>query len=292
MRVTDSIITRNLIDAMNRSRDNMATIQQEMSTGKRISKPSVDPQGYLKSRRFTETIEQNNQFISNIANARAWMENSLQILTTLEDKVTSVREIGIQSADLANTNVRDALASRLDGIISDTVSLANEKYMDKTIFGGSLTKGDDPFQYDGTAVTYAGNSDKITRRIAENQNLEINLPGQDLVDTGLFDNMIALRDALVANDSDAIQTALGNIEDTEKQLLNISSAQGSLMGQLDLTEQRLDTANLNLQSNLSQTEDTDLMEAIVRYNREELAYKAALETTSGTLRLNLLDYLQ
>ncbi|HCW77215.1 MAG TPA: flagellar hook-associated protein 3, partial [Candidatus Marinimicrobia bacterium] len=35
-----------------------------------------------------------------------------------------------------------------------------------------------------------------------------------------------------------------------------------------------------------------LMEAIVRYNREELAYKAALETTSGTLRLNLLDYLR
>ncbi|HCW77216.1 MAG TPA: hypothetical protein DHU63_11855, partial [Candidatus Marinimicrobia bacterium] len=263
MRVTDSIITRNLMDAMSRSRDNMATIQQEMATGKRISKPSVDPQGYLKSRRFTETIEQNTQFISNIENARAWMENSLQILTTLEDKVTSVREIGIQSADMANANVRDALANRLEGIISDTVSLANEKYMDKYIFGGSLTKGDDPFTYDGTAVTYAGNSDKITRRIAENQNMEINLPGQDLADTGLFDNMIALRDALIANDGDAIQTALGDIEDTEKQLLNISSAQGSLMGQLDLTEQRLNTANINLQSNLSQTEDTDLMEAIV-----------------------------
>ena len=292
MRVTDSIITRNLMDAMSRSRDNMATIQQEMATGKRISKPSVDPQGYLKSRRFTETIEQNTQFISNIENARAWMENSLQILTTLEDKVTSVREIGIQSADMANANVRDALANRLEGIISDTVSLANEKYMDKYIFGGSLTKGDDPFTYDGTAVTYAGNSDKITRRIAENQNMEINLPGQDLADTGLFDNMIALRDALIANDGVAIQTALGDIEDTEKQLLNISSAQGSLMGQLDLTEQRLNTANINLQSNLSQTEDTDLMEAIVRYNREELAYKAALETTSGTLRLNLLDYLR
>lgn len=292
MRVTDSIITRNLLDAINRSRDNMGTIQQEMSTGKRISKPSVDPQGYLKSQRFTETIDQNNQFISNIANARAWMDNSLQILTTLEDKITSVREIGIQSADMANSNVRDALANRLDGIINDTVSLANEKYMDKYIFGGSLTKGDDPFQYDGSVVTYSGNSDSITRRIAENQNLEINLPGQDLIDTGLFDNMIALRDALIANDQDAIQTTLGNVEDTEKQLLNISSAQGSLMGQLDLTEQRLETANLNLSSNLSETEDTDLMEAIVRYNREEMAYKAALETTSGTLRLNLLDYLQ
>ncbi|MCF7800542.1 MAG: flagellar hook-associated protein 3 [Candidatus Marinimicrobia bacterium] len=291
MRVTDSIITRNLMDAINQKRENMGQIQQQMSTGKRILKPSNDPQGYMKSRRLNETIGQNKQYIDTITSTRAWMENSLQVLSTFEDQIMAVREIGIQSADVANQNVRNELANRLDGIIEDTVALANGKYMDKYIFSGSLTRGNDPFTYDGTSVSYQGNTDKITRRIAENQNMEINVSGQTLTNTGLFQNMIDLRDALRADDDTAIHDALGAVEGAEKQLSNIISAQGSLIRQLDLTQQRLETANANLLSNLSETEDADLMDAIVRYNREELAYKAALQTTSESLRLNLLDYL-
>ena len=86
--------------------------------------------------------------------------------------------------------------------------------------------------------------------------------------------------------------SLGELEVTGTQLSNIVSAEGSLMGQLDLTQNRLETTNINLESNLSQTEDTDMLDAIIRYNQEELSYKAALQTTSGTLQLNLLDYLK
>lgn len=291
MRVTDSIITRNLMEAINRKRENMGQIQEQMSTGKRILRPSTDPQGYMKSRRFNETIAQNKQYIENINNARNWMDHSLQVLSSIEDQISVARTIGLQAADVVSQNVRDELANRLDGIIEDTVTLANGKYMDKYIFSGSLTKGDDPFTYDGSTVSYQGNTDNITRRIAENQNMEINVSGQALVDTGLFQNIIDLRDALRADDEAAIHDALGEIEGTEKQLRNIVSARGSLINQLNLTQQRLETANVNLQSNLSETEDADLMEAIVRYNREELAYKAALQTTSQSLKLNLLDFL-
>ena len=292
MRVTNSIITRNLLDAINRNRENMGRIQQEMSTGKRILKPSNDPQGFLRSRQFSEAIERNKQFIVNITDGRNWLDNSVQILTNIEDQVTTVRDLGIQAADVTNQSQRGKLADRLDGIIEDTVSLANSKYQDKYIYSGSFTRGDDPFQYDGNSVTYQGNTDKITRRISENQNIEINISGQTLLDTGLFQNMIDMRDALRANDGDAIQSALGELEVTGTQLSNIVSAEGSLMGQLDLTQNRLETTNINLESNLSQTEDTDMLDAIIRYNQEELSYKAALQTTSGTLQLNLLDYLK
>ena len=291
MRVTDSIITRNLLSAVTRNRENMGQIQQEMSTGKRILKPSSDPHDYLLGQRFSETIAKNTQFIQNINNSRDWMDNSIQILTQIEDQISSAREIGVQGADLTNSSQREQLAERLEGIISDTVSQANSKYQDKYVYGGSLTKGDNPFVYDGTSVTYQGNTDTLTRRISENQNMEINVDGQTLADTGVFQGLIDLRNALQANDQDGIQTALGTLEENQKQFTNLVAAQGALINQLDLTQQRLETANTNLRSNLSETEDTDMLDAIVRYNQEELAYKAALQTTSGTLKMNLLDYI-
>lgn len=292
MRVTQSIITRNLLESINRNRENMDTIQRKISTGKQILKPSDNPRGYLRSNRFRETIDRNEQYIENITNAHEWVDNSLQILTQMEDQVVEAKEIAIQAADLSHQYERDELADRVDGIIEDMVSLGNSSHIGKYVFGGTLTKGDDPFAYDGTVATYQGNSDKITRGIGENQNVEINITGQELVDTGIFQHLIELRDGLQNNDTAAINQSIQDLKSVDNQLLNLTSVTGTLLSQLDMTRQRLETANVNLASQLSETEDADILEAIAQYTMEELAYKTALRTTSETLNLNLLDYLR
>ena len=58
-----------------------------------------------------------------------------------------------------------------------------------------------------------------------------------------------------------------------------------------MTNNRLEVANTNLSSLISELEDADLTEVIAQYNSNEMAYQAALQVTSSVLNLNILDFL-
>ena len=111
-------------------------------------------------------------------------------------------------------------------------------------------------------------------------------------DTNLFSSLVDLRDALNSNDTTSIQSSIENLSSTSEELFSLTSALGSVKNQLTMTEKRLDTANMNLSSYLSQTEDVDLSKAITEYNAEEMTYKAALSTTSDAIHLNLLEFIR
>ena len=108
----------------------------------------------------------------------------------------------------------------------------------------------------------------------------------------MFSSLVNLKDALSNGDTDSIQSSINEINSASEQLFSLTSAIGSVKNQLTMTEQRLDTANMNLQSYLSQTEDVDLSKAITEYNAEEMTYKAALQTMSDAIHLNILEFIR
>ncbi|MBT7790615.1 MAG: flagellar hook-associated protein 3, partial [Calditrichaeota bacterium] len=158
--------------------------------------------------------------------------------------------------------------------------------------GTDTRRENETFTYDNASVTYNGNENGITRRIAENQRANINIHGGQLIDSGMFESLINLRDALSDDDTEGIQNSIESLEDTSKSLLALSSGIGSVKNRIKMVEERLETANVNIASYLSQTVDADLAETITQYNAEEMAYHAALQTTSKALQLNLLDFLR
>jgi flagellar hook-associated protein 3 FlgL len=101
-----------------------------------------------------------------------------------------------------------------------------------------------------------------------------------------------LKSALESNDKEMINDSIGTIKNASDQISSINTAMGSLQNQLKTTKQRLETTNINLRSYLSDTEDTDMAEAITNYNAQETAYKAALQATSDALNLNILNFIR
>jgi flagellin-like hook-associated protein FlgL len=112
------------------------------------------------------------------------------------------------------------------------------------------------------------------------------------MDINLFGSLENLKNALNNNDTDSIQSSIEEINSSSEQLFSLTSAMGSVKNQLIMTEQRLNTANMNLHSYLSQAEDVDLSKAITEYNAEEMTYKAALQTMSDAIHLNLLEFIR
>jgi len=293
MRITQSIIMRSLLQNVNSSKENINKHQTAIATGKEVRNSSSNPVRFARASRFRKTISRNEQYLKNINDAKGWLDTTTSLLDDISSTMIDAKEIAIQAADESNNaEDRSMFADKIDSVINDIINLANSTYLGKYVFGGTNTLGDKPFSYDGVTVTYNGNSQNINRRIAENYNVSINITGSQLEDTNLFSSLVDLRDALNSNDTTSIQSSIENLSSTSEELFSLTSALGSVKNQLTMTEKRLDTANMNLSSYLSQTEDVDLSKAITEYNAEEMTYKAALSTTSDAIHLNLLEFIR
>jgi len=293
MRITQSIITRSLLQNINQSKESLNKRQVSIASGKEVPRSSSDPDKFERASRFRKTILRNDQYLKNINDAKGWVDTTDTLLDNMSSMMIEAKGIGTQSADESNNSeARKMFASKIDSIIRDTVALANNTYMGKYLLGGTDTVGEKPFSYDGTTVSYSGNSQSIFRRIAEDYNISINVTGSQLMDINLFGSLENLKNALNNDDTDSIQSSIEEINSSSEQLFSLTSAMGSVKNQLIMTEQRLNTANLNLHSYLSQAEDVDLSKAITEYNAEEMTYKAALQTMSDAIHLNLLEFIR
>jgi len=287
------MITRSLLQNINGNRQSMSTVQNTISTGKEVQSSSDDPVRFSRVSRFRKTMEQNQQYMRNIVDARGWVDMSGSLLEDVYNQILSVKNYTVQAADASNNeSTRAMLASKIQNHLDEIVNLFNTQYLGRYLFGGTMTTAAGPFAIEGDTVTYNGNSGEVKRRIADNFDVVINITGQQVVDTNIFSSLKNLRTAMATNDLDGITTALSSIEGLAEQIQGLQSSLGSLKNQLSMTQNRLEISNTNLSSFISNEEDVDMVEAIAKYNAEELAYRAALKTASEALNLNLLNYLR
>ena len=75
--------------------------------------------------------------------------------------------------------------------------------------------------------------------------------------------------------------------------MNIAVADmGSRMVRLNLTEDRLSTQQNEFEELLSNNEDADLVDTIVRFNSQEVIYNASLKATSQVVQNTLMDFIR
>ena len=293
MRITQSMITKSLLSSINRNRESMHSIQESITTGKEVERSSDDPVKFFRANRFRQSVKQNEQYLENVQDAKGWLQATASNLDSMLNQVMTLRERAVQSAnDSLSAENRLHMASEINNIVEDLVNMANESFLDKNLFSGTKTKIENPFLFDGNSMEYQGNTGKINRRISENFTININVTGQDILDTNIFNSALNLRTALENDDTNEIANMIDSIDSASEKMISLNTSIGSIQNQLELAEDRLRTANLNLSTFISETEDVDLASAITQYNSEEMAYQAALQSTANILRLNIMDFLK
>lgn len=306
MRITQTMLSRNMLDTINLNRNKMNTSSVKLATGKEIQKSSDDPVAFTQALKYNQAIKKNEQYLRNITDAKAWIDFSIDTLTQINDKLFKAKEIATQGADgTLDEKERMTLGNDINNLLNDVLDLSNSTYLGKFIFGGTYTQGESvPFSLEededpltgaplGTyRVDYHGNESAITRRIAESYDIEVSVAGDEIQSTGIFSSLISLRDALYNNDTTVINANIDLIRSASDDLSNIITNLGSNKSQIMLTQSRLETANVNLASYLSQTEDADMAATIAKYSSEEIAYQVALQATSSVMNLNILDFIR
>jgi flagellar hook-associated protein 3 FlgL len=100
-----------------------------------------------------------------------------------------------------------------------------------------------------------------------------------------------LKTALENNDVGGIQDAIGELGAFFDYMSTQISDVGSKTLRMEVKEGIFRDINLSNTERLSAIEDVDLAEAITELKAKELAYQAALNSSSKVMELSLVDYM-
>lgn len=310
MRITNNMLINNMMLSLSNNLSRTSKYQDQLATGKKISLPSDDPIVASKALKLRTDVAEIGQYKRNTDDATSWMDMTEATMGQITEVVHRMREISVQAANGTNT------AQELDKIKAESVqlreqlvNLGNATYAGRYIFSGYKT--DKPLlNKDGTFNIDITNSEQIKFEIGIGDNINVNVTGSDLFNSGnagttaavpvppatnkssfidTFDNVIT---AMGNDDKTQISNLLADIDSQMGNLLRVRSGLGARMNRVELSANRLDDDNVNFTKLMSLNEDVDIAEAIMNLTNEENVYKASLSTGAKVIQPSLVDFLR
>ena len=91
MRITNNMIMKNTKLNINSNKQNVNTLNNQMSSQKKIDKPSQDPVIAIRALRLRSSLSQINQYYEkNIPDAQSWMEVTETALSNMRKVLTDI----------------------------------------------------------------------------------------------------------------------------------------------------------------------------------------------------------
>ncbi|GBE28866.1 flagellar hook-associated protein 3 [bacterium BMS3Bbin03] len=301
MRITSQIISQNFIRNLDDHLVRLNRYQEEISSGKRVNKPSDDPFDASRIIEIMHQLKLNDQYKRNIQDGLQRLNETENYLNDLQNLVTRSKDLAIQGANgTLSKDDLNGLSKEVNQILEQVASISNKKSFDEYIFGG--TYGKVPFKIerdengDITAVTGAGSVDgKIYRQIGTDKQTIVNIDNKDLFtgDQTVFDDLIQLRDALKEKgQGEAITDAIGNLKSRLDVLVDRISEIGVRINSIDDQKNMIDEENMTLKQFLGDIQDTDIAQTYVYYQQEQIAYQAALQAGGQLLQQSFVNFLR
>lgn len=171
MRISTAWVFRQGLDAIVSQEASLATLQQQIASGRRILRPSDDPIGAARVADLRRSLQEVEQFQRNAEVVRNRLSLEEDVLRSVGDTLQRVRELVIQANTASQSDeTRGMIANELRELRNGLVPLANSSDgQGGYLFGGYRT-GSPPFVSNGGTVSYAGDEGQRFVRIgADNQ---------------------------------------------------------------------------------------------------------------------------
>src|SRR3954468_20828990 len=128
-RVTQSMLAMRATSNMQQMLARLGQIQNEISSTKRLSKPSDDPVGIVLALRTRGDLAQNSQIQRNLDDATGWMSQADSALNDAVTQLTQARTLAIQAQNGAlDPSNLEAIAQQIDGIRQSVIGIGNTQY--------------------------------------------------------------------------------------------------------------------------------------------------------------------
>ncbi|GAB6986979.1 flagellar hook-associated protein FlgL [Nocardioides pyridinolyticus] len=303
VRMTQAMMSRQAITGMQTGLNRLAQVQEQLSTGRILNRPSDDPTAATSAMRTRASIAAQQQFVRNADDALGWLNQIDSTLRSVTDQVRRARDIALQGANTGalGPDAREALALEVEQIRAGLGSTANATYIDRPVFAG-IAPGSKAYVTDpGTGVVthvgapITGTSAGVVRTVADGAQVRVDVEGPTVFGSdgsSLFDHLTELAAALRSGVTDDISASLGDLDADSKRIVNVQADIGARTKRVEQARTAALDAGLRLTSSLSELENTDIVKATVDLQLQEVAYQAALAATARVMQPSLLDFLR
>jgi flagellar hook-associated protein 3 FlgL len=150
------MIIANTKSNINANKVNVDKYNTQMTTQKKINKPSDDPVIAIRSLRMQTKLSHIDQYLdNNITDTNAWLEVTDTALTNMVTILESIRTQCVDgSTDTLNSDNRNTILEQLEQMADQVYSEGNADYAGRTIFTGYRTTSMLTFQDDEEDTTY------------------------------------------------------------------------------------------------------------------------------------------
>jgi len=160
MRITNRMMTNNMLSNINSNKNKLSALEEQYSTGKKIQKPSEDPIVAVRALKLRTNLAELNQYYEkNIPDAKSWMEVTESALKTVDDILRQMNTYCVQGAnDTLTKSDRNSIASNLQELKDQIYQEGNSNYAGRYVFTGYKTD---------TSLVFAENTSNLHYRMTE-----------------------------------------------------------------------------------------------------------------------------
>ncbi|MGN8770372.1 flagellar hook-associated protein FlgL [Paenibacillus barengoltzii] len=308
MRVTSNMMNAQLLLNLNRNANRTNDLQIQMSTGRKINKPSDDPVGITYSMRYRAEISSNDQYQENVDSALSWLDFNDTVIGQVGSIIQRMKEITVQASNTTNPqSALDSFKTEVEQLKEQLIDIGNSKFNGKYIFNGQnydkkpydFAKDANNLSDTSTAGDLVTDAEDITYIVGNNIQLSINITGNDIFgnpdekdDDHLFTMIDRLTTALGAGDFETISGQLDKLDTRLDKVMTAQAEVGAKTNRVELMQGRLEDLGINLTDMQAKTEDADYEELIIQSKIQESLYNASLSAGAKIISTSLVDFLR
>lgn len=156
MRVTNNMMLRNTTSNINNNKYSVNSLNNQMSSQKKISRPSEDPVVAIRALRLRNNLSEINQYYEkNIPDADAWLDVTETALKNMKTILSDIRtQCTYGASDQLKAEDRKTILTQLESLRKQIYSEGNSDYAGRTVFTGYRTNCKLTFMEDESNTEY------------------------------------------------------------------------------------------------------------------------------------------
>ncbi|BBG58426.1 Hook-filament junction protein [Providencia rustigianii] len=295
MRLSTNMIFHQRLQDMNGAQSRWMDAGSQLASGKRVNKPSDDPQASSQAVRINQSESRNQQYVTSRGFAKTGMTLQMSILSQMTEVTTQIDTTIIQASNQGALSDKDrtSLAEQLTGLKEQLVGLGNTTDGNGRYIFAGFKSDKAPFEIDTNGeVLYKGGDKPIMQNVASDREMTTYFTGAQVFETdgaGMVNVFKALNVGIKAlsipqqdapqSDLDAAQAGMDEanrgIKAALDQISNIEAKQGLQLQEIDKLDFLANTRTIQNEARKSELLETNWTGTTTDYYKEKAMFQAS-----------------
>ncbi|MFZ5947799.1 MAG: flagellin [Stygiobacter sp.] len=292
MRVTEGLIADKYLYTNSKIAEKKLKLQSQLTTNSKFENISDDIAGSLKAIRLDSLIKKTDTFLSNSKKGIEFLQASISSLDQMTTQIQNVMKLTTDAGNSLNKDSYTTIAQSIKSSLSAIVQLVNEKHNDMYLFGGTNFSEDvATIDSNGKAVKSTGNhSGEIKVRISNNAKESINISGNQILDSGIFESINNVIDQLESGNAPT-KVHLDALDSVYKNILNVQSLAGEKYNKFTSMQELLTSYKTQYNEMLVNVQSIDPAQIMVELQQQDYLLQVSYKLLSNAFPKSIFDYL-